>query len=168
VFVDGLLNKVTPSLIYKIPIYICFLLSIGIAFIENEKIKLESALLLVMAITLTFFLSYNTVWEYQYAAALPIVALLPILKSKNVFYKKQIPILFFIGLFFCLPSFYWLNSLCHFQHTLSRAIIRADRVLPALLLFLIMIIQLVKVVTTYAAFGKLKEIEDLPTKLFFD
>ncbi len=168
VFVDGLLNKLTPSVIYKIPIYICFLLSIGIAFIENKKIKLESALLLVMSITLTFFLSYNTVWEYQYAAALPIVALLPILKSKNVFYKKQIPLLFFIGLFFCFPSFYWLNSLCQFNHTLSPAIIRANRVIPALLLFLIMMVQLIKVVKAYAVFGKLKEIEDLPTKLFFD
>ena len=168
VFIDTILGKETAAGIYKIPIYISLLLSVGVAFIEDKKIRLESGLLLIMAISLTFFLSYNTVWEYQFASALPIVALLPILKERNVFYKKQIPILFCIGLLFCLPSLYCSVRNGNYQSAGSLTLIRFDRVIPALLLFLIMIVQVIVVVKKYARFKKIKEIKELPTRLFFD
>ena len=150
VFIDTLLGKATAAGIYKIPIYISLLLSIGVAFIDDKKIRLESTLLLVMAISFTFFLSYNTVWEYQYTSALPIVALLPILKERNVFYKKYIPLLFFIGLFLCLPSLYCLVRNGDYGSTVSLTLIRADKVIPALLIFLIMTYQVIIIVKKYA------------------
>ncbi len=168
VFVDTLLGKTTAAGIYKIPIYISLLLSVGVGFIEDRKIRLESGLLLIMALSLTFFLSYNTVWEYQFASALPIVALLPILKERNVFYKKYIPLMFFVGLLFCLPSLYCLVRNGNFESVTSLTLIRLDRVIPALVIFIIMITQLIIVVNKYAKWNKIKELPDLPTRLFFD
>ena len=168
VFVDTLIGKATSAGIYKLPIYLSLLLSVGVAFIEDKKIRLESGLLLVMAISLTFFLSYNTVWEYQFASALPMVAMLPILKERNVFYKKHIPLLFFIGLMFCLPTLYCLVRNGDYQSVSSLTLIRLDRVIPALLLFIILAVLLIIVVKKKANFSKIKEIKDLPTKLFFD
>ncbi len=168
VFIDTIVGHETAASIYKIPIYISLLLSIAVAFIEDKKIRLESTLLLVMAISFTFFLSYNTVWEYQFTSALPVIALLPILKEKNVFYKKYISILFFVGLFFCLPSLYFLMRHSDFQAIETQTLIRVTRVLPSLILFVVMVGCVFASVAKHAKFGKLKELDNLPTKLFFD
>ncbi len=142
VFIDTIVGHETAAGIYKTPIYLSMILSLGVIFIEDKKIRLENTLLLLMAIPLTFFLSYNTVWEYQFTSALPMVAMLPVLREKNVFYKKYIPILFTIGLFFCLPSLYFLVRKSDFTNN-DLTLIRLDRVLPALLLFLIMVFILI-------------------------
>ena len=170
VFMDGLVGDVTPSGIYKIPIYISLFLSVGVAFIVDKKIRLESTLLLVMAISLSFFLSYNTVWEYQFASALPVVALLLMLKEKDVFYKKYISIMFYIGLFLCLPSFYFLVRGGDFSGN-ALTIIRLDRILPVLFLFVIMIFQIVVIVRKHAHFkyfDKVRVPEGFTEKLFFE
>jgi len=166
VFVDTLLGVETASRIYKLPVYLCLLLSFLIPFIADKKLKLEAALLLFFFISLTFFLSYNTVWEYQYAAVLPIVALLPILKEKNVFYAKRLNLIFFIGLLLCLPSFYFLVRSGDFQSVTSLTLIRLTRVLPVLLLFLFFVIQTLVVVIKQARFRKMY-LPDL-NKLFFE
>jgi len=170
VFIDTIVGKATPSGIYKIPIYISLFLSVGVAYIEDKKIRLESALLLVMAISLSFFLSYNTVWEYQFASVLPIVALLPILKEKDVFYKKYISPMFYVGLFLLLPSFYFLFRGGDFSGN-ALTFIRLDRIIPVLILFLIMIFQVIVIVkkhTHFKGFNKFHISENFPEKLFFD
>lgn len=170
VFVDTIVGKATSSGIYKIPIYISLFLSIGVAFIEDKKIRLESTLLLVMAISLSFFLSYNTVWEYQFTSVLPIIALLPILKEKDVFYKKYISIMFYVGLFLCLPSLYFLFRGGDFGGN-ALTFIRLDRIIPVLILFLIMIFQVIVIVKKHAnfkSFNKIRIPENFPQKLFFD
>lgn len=170
VFIDTIAEKATPSGIYKIPIYVSLFLSIGVAFIEDKKIRLESTLLLVMAISLSFFLSYNTVWEYQFTSVLPILALLPILKEKDVFYKKYISIMFYVGIFLCLPSLYFLFRGGDFSGN-ALTLIRFDRIIPVLILFLIMIFQVIVVVKKHANFKRFNKInvpENLPQKLFFD
>lgn len=148
VFMDTLMRRETPASIYKLPIYFTLLLSFVVVFIEDRRIRLESTLLLFMAISLTFFLSYNTVWEYQFTSALPLVALLPILREKKVFYRKYIPLLFVIGLCFCLPSLYVLVRKSNFTAS-DMTIIRLTRVLPALLLFLVMAVLLIDVFRKY-------------------
>lgn len=170
VFIDTIAEKATPSGIYKIPIYVSLFLSIGVAFIEDKKIRLESTLLLVMAISLSFFLSYNTVWEYQFTSVLPILALLPILKEKDVFYKKYISIMFYVGIFLCLPSLYFLFRGGDFSGN-ALTWIRLDRIIPVLILFLIMIFQVIVVVKKHGSFKRFNKIgvpENLPQKLFFD
>jgi len=149
VFIDTI--KVLSPGVYKIPIYICLLLSIGVIFIEDKILRLESTLLLIMAISLSFFLSYNTVWEYQFTSVLPIIALLPILKEKGVFYKKYISLLIAAGVFLYLPSLYFLFRGENFDNT-ALTFIRLDRIIPVLILFLIMIFQLIRVVIKHAQF----------------
>jgi hypothetical protein len=166
VFMDTLVGHETSANLYKIPIYISLLLSGAVPFIEDKKIRLESTLLLIMAISLTFFLSYNTVWEYQFTSALPVVAFLPVLKERNVFYKKYIPVLFFTGLLFCFPSFYFLVRGGNFNSSIGLTIIRLDRVIPSVILFSIMILQIIGIVKRHAHFSKLKIPE--PEKLFFE
>lgn len=149
VFMDTFFGHETAASIYKIPIYISLLFSVAVGFIKDKKIRLECSLLLVMAISLTFFLSYNTVWEYQFTSALPIVGLLPMLKEKNVFYKKYIPVMFFIGLVFCLPTFYFLIRNGDFLNGNSLNLIRFNRVVPAVLLFVFFIFTLFLEVKKY-------------------
>ena len=149
VFIDTI--KVLSPGIYKIPIYICLLLSICVIFIEDKILRLESTLLLIMAISLSFFLSYNTVWEYQFTSVLPIIALLPILKERGVFYKKYISLLIAAGLFLYLPSLYFLFRGGNFDNT-ALTFIRLDRIIPVLILFLIMIFQVIRSVIKHAQF----------------
>ena len=170
VFIETIVGNATASGIYKIPIYISLILSIGVAFIKDKKIRLESTLLLVMAISLSFFLSYNTVWEYQFASALPVVALLPILKEKDVFYKKYIPIMFYVGLFLNLPSLYFLFRGGDFSGN-ALTFIRLDRIIPVLIIFVIMILQVIVIVkkhTRIKYFDKIHAPEISPEKLFFE
>jgi len=172
VFVDTIVGKSTAAGIYKIPIYISLFLSVGVAYIEDKKIRLESALLLIMAISLSFFLSYNTVWEYQFTTTLPLLALLPILKDKDVFYKKYIPLMICLCVFFSLPSLYFLVRNGNFND-IDSTIIRLDRIVPALTLFFVMIFQVFVIVRKHAHFTPFDKFRNRgpkisPEKLFFD
>ncbi len=165
VFVDTLLGHETSARIYKLPIYICLIFSVLIPFIENKKIRLEAALLLLFSISFTFFLSYNTVWEYQYSSALPVIALFPILKEKNVFYKKYLNLCFGIGILLCLPSLYFLVRGGDYMSANSLTIIRLTRVVPVLLLFCFFAFQIGIAVVKNARFKKMS-LPDLDN-LFF-
>lgn len=170
VFADNIVGRSTSAGIYKLPIYICLFLSVGAACIEDRKIRLESSLLLIMAISLSFFLSYNTVWEYQFASVLPLIALLPILKERDVFYKQYIPIMCFAGLFMYLPSLYFIVKNGDLG-TPALTWIRLDRIIPVLILFIIMIVPVAASVKKHAQFKqffKLRIPKDYPEKLFFD
>jgi hypothetical protein len=169
VFLDTLIGKALPAGIYKLPIYIGVALSVGVACIENKRIRMESALLLVMALSLTFFLSYNTVWEYQFTSFLPLLALLPILKEKNVFYSKYIKAMFFIGLLVCLPSLYFLFHDGNIQSVTALTLIRFTRIIPVLVLFIIMGTELITIVRKHAGIKKaVKNISLSPEKFFFE
>jgi hypothetical protein len=168
VFVDTLRGKESTSILFKLPIHLCLLLSIAVAFISDRKLRLEAVLLLTMTISITFFLSYNTVWEYQYASMLPLIAMLPILKEKMVFYSGWINGLYIAGLFICLPSLYFIVRSGDFQSVSSLTLIRITRVLPVLVLFASMVFLLGRVIVRNADFGILKEFFQSPGKLFFD
>lgn len=168
VFLDTLLGRTIPAGIYKLPIYISLGLSVAVACINDKKIRLESALLLVMAISLTFFLSYNTIWEYQFASALPVIAILPILKEKNVFYSGYISVMFVIGLLICLPSLYILVRSGDYQSSFALSLIRFTRIVPVLVIFLIMVVQLIMVAKKYAKLSNLKGMAVSPEKFFFE
>jgi hypothetical protein len=170
VFVDTIVGKSTSAAIYKIPVYISLFLSLGVALIKDKKERLESALLLIMAISLSFFLSYNTVWEYQFTTVLPVIAFMPILKEKNVFYKKYIPAICWIGALIYLPSLYFLVRK-DLSEMSSLTVIRLDRILPVLALFLIMAFQVGVMVKKQAQFKQLFKFripENFLEKLFFE
>lgn len=170
VFVDTIAGKSISAGIYKIPIYISLFLSAGVALIQDKRIRLESTLLLVMAISLSFFLSYNTVWEYQFTTVLPVIAFMPVLRERNVFYKKYITLICIIGAFIYLPSFYFLVRGSDFSGN-ALSIIRFNRIIPALLLFIIIAWQVGIMVKRHAQFKQLSKFripENFPERLFFD
>jgi hypothetical protein len=138
VFLDTLLGYPISAAWYKLPIYITLVFSFIVPFINNRAIKFQSALLLLMTISLTFFLSYNTVWEYQYTSVLPILALLPQLYQKNVFYKKWIPLLFVSAVIIDLPNLYFLLHGKLITNNLL-LLIRFNRVIPVVVMFIVMI-----------------------------
>lgn len=169
VFVDTIIGKSTSAGIFKIPVYISLFLSAGVALIHDKKIRLECTLLLIMAISLSFFLSYNTVWEYQFTTVLPLIAFMPILRERNVFYKKYIPAICIIGAFIYLPSFYFLVKDNLDEKALT--IIRFNRIIPVLLIFLIMVYQVSIMVKRHGQFKQLSKFripENFPEKLFFE
>ncbi|HEX8517785.1 MAG TPA: hypothetical protein VF868_16425 [Bacteroidia bacterium] len=168
VFMDTLLGKALPAALFKLPVYIGVLLSLGVACIENKKIRMESALLLVMALSLTFFLSYNTVWEYQFTSFLPVLAMLPLLKAKNVFYANYIKMMFWAGILVCLPSLYFIFHNGEYQSVTALTMIRFTRIVPILFLFVIMAIQLIVVVKKHASLKAGRNISLSPERFFFE
>lgn len=156
VFVDTLLGYETSARIYKLPIYLCLIFSFLVPFIEDKKIRMQSALLVLFSISFTFYLSYNTVWEYQYSSALPVIALLPILKEKQVFYNKQLKLFFVIGLLVCLPSLYFLLRNGDYLSAQSLTLIRLTRILPVLILFLFFSYQIIYSVVKFGKYKKIK------------
>lgn len=156
VFMDVIIGQETAPWIFKLPIYISIILSIAVGSIDDKKIRLETALLLIMAISLTFFLSYNTVWEYQFTSVLPILAMLPILREQNVFYAKYIPSMLIIGAFICLPSFYFLLGEVDITSKLALTIVHCNKIIPVLILFLLIIFLLIKAIRKHVDFRRLK------------
>ncbi len=138
VFIDTLLGYPLNAAWYKLPIYLTILLSFLVPFISNRQMKFQTALLLLMAITFTFFLSYNTVWEYQYASVAPVLALFPVLYERNVFYKKWIPLLFVSAVIIDLPNLYFLLHGKLITNNLL-LLIRFNRVIPVVVMFIVMI-----------------------------
>jgi hypothetical protein len=167
VFIETAINKTLPSVFFKIPIYICLLLSIGVACIKDQQVKMESALLLVITLSLTFFLSYNTVWEYQFTSFLPVLAILPLLKNKKVFYEGAIRLMFIAGVFVCLPSLYFLFR-DDFQSVTALTLIRFTRIVPVLFIFIVAAIYLIRVVRRYASIDVIRNISFSPEKFFFE
>jgi hypothetical protein len=137
-FANTLAGRVLPSFIFKLPLLFALLLSLPLAMIRDARKKLELALVLTMALTLTFFLSYHTVWEYQYTLFLPAVALWPLLREKNVFFRRWVPWLLAVSAFFYLPTFYFLFPGREVDAFLLNAV-RLNKVVPALLVYLMLI-----------------------------
>jgi hypothetical protein len=136
VFLDTLLGLHTPGWIYQLPMLLVLALSIAVACMNDQRLKLEAALLLLMATSLTFFLSYPTVWEYQYTSVLPVAAMLLLARERSAFYGRAWIWLFALAACAWLPSLYFLTE----GKPLTSAIlnlIRIDRVAPVTLLFLV-------------------------------
>lgn len=147
VFFDTLLGYPLNAGWYKLPIYITLLLSLLIPFIQIREVKYQLALLLLVSISLTFFLSYNTVWEYQYASLAPVLGIFVLQYNRKAFYRKRIPLLLFICFISSLPNFYFLLRGKEIS-TVSLFLIRFNHVIPVIVLFIILIFLIVKKLIT--------------------
>jgi hypothetical protein len=157
VFLDALIGSRLPSFIYQFHLFAVLLLSAVIPFVIDKRIRLESSLLLLFAISLSYFIGYSIVWEYQFTSVLPVVALLPILAERGVFYKRDVPLLFCLGAIASLPSLYFLVRGSDLSTDGIQTLIRLDRIVPVYLLFWIMIFRIVPV-----AMSRLKSKQVLP------
>src|ERR1700684_353690 len=104
-----------------------------------------AVLLLLMAISISIFFGYPTVWEHQCTSILPVGAMLLVLRERGVFYQRARR--WMIGLAACawLPTFYVFTA----GRALTRPVlltIWADRVLPVTALFCLMAAVLIRMV----------------------
>ncbi len=133
-FTNNLLGLTLPSAIFKLPLWLAILSSCLVITQREHFARIEAALWSLVAISTAFFLSYNTVWEYQYSAIAPVSLLIVLLWQRG-----RIPSAIGISLLVCClsiagPSLYFaLRNPAVDAHDF--AIIRINRVVPVVLLF---------------------------------
>jgi hypothetical protein len=137
-FINTLAGKTLPGIIYKLPLLLALSGAGLICLARDRRRRLLLSLSLIMATSLTFFLSYNTVWEYQYTLFLPAAALLLLLQEKEAVFQKWFLALLALASFLSLPTLYFLVRWRPVD-SLTLTVIRADKVVPALLLYLCLI-----------------------------
>ncbi|WP_263379787.1 hypothetical protein [Granulicella paludicola] len=138
VFLDVLTGTRTPAWIYQMPALAVLGLSLLVGRMRQGRPRLEALLLLLMAVSISFFLAYPTTWEYQYTSVLPVAGVLLALRGRDVFYERARPWLFSLAACAWLPSLYWLVE----GETVTARVlltIWADRVLPVTMLFFLAI-----------------------------
>ncbi|MFN7013047.1 MAG: hypothetical protein ACK4ON_02130 [Bacteroidia bacterium] len=122
---------------------------------------------MLSAISLTFYLSYNTVWEYQYASLMPLVALFYFLRKKGFFSKVEWIAIVVCCAFFYLPSFYFMLPQKEIFDLSEFNLIRLNRVIPALVLFVILLMRISKIILLNFQFRK-PDIERYIKSIFFN
>jgi hypothetical protein len=146
-FLDTLTGLRTPDWLYQLPTFLILALSVLVARMKDSRMRMEAALILLMATSINFFIGFPIIWEYHYTSILPVAAMLLVLRGRGVFYEPARP--WMLALAACA----WLPSLYVF--TEGRAIATAvlltvwvDRVLPVTLLFVLMAAVLIRCVYT--------------------
>lgn len=107
-FLDGLLGQALPGYVYFLPLLFCQILAFFLFFIRDSQMRLVLLLWMTLLNATSYFLSYNTVWEYQYASMLPVVATLFRLRKTAFVSATVMRVLLASSLFYYLPSFYWM------------------------------------------------------------
>ena len=138
VFLDGLFGMRTPDWLYLFPTLAVLALSALVPRIPDAPLRRHSALLLAMAASLDFFLSYPTVWEYQYTAVLPVAAILLMLQDSGVLPKRVGAWSFGLAACSWLPSLYFLSGSASPSPDVT-SLVRLDRVIPVTALFALLL-----------------------------
>ena len=134
---DGWLGFATPSVLYRVPILLVLEVSALVALVQDRQTRIEAALMVVMAASLLLILSYGVVWEYHYTLLLPVAAACLVQKSRHRM-VQCIPVL---GVFTWLPSLYVVFRSYDLQRISVQNILRAERVLPVLAAFLLLLAE---------------------------
>lgn len=144
-FTNTLFGTNLPSFLFKLPLLMGVIASLGIGLFTDYKKRMEAAILLVATLSLTFFLSYNTVWEYQFTSALPLMALFILVRNEEKSTIKQMSAIILIaGGFLYLPTLYFLYGSPD-KITLSDfSIVRFNRTVPIIVMYIACMIQLVQ------------------------
>ena len=143
VFLDGLLGMRTPDWLYVLPTLMVLALSYPVARIREESRRHECTLLLAGAAILDFFVSYPTVWEYQYTAVLPVTAMLLLAPASPIFGRALRTWSLSVAACLWLPSLYFLSESAQpSMHEMT--LVRLDRVLPVTSLFAFLLWVLVR------------------------
>ena len=132
---DGWLSVRTPEALYRVPLLLVGEVTVLVAFMRGAKARQEAALLTVMAASLLLFLSYGLVWEYHYTGVLVIVGLL-LVRSRRSNVERAIIAL---GAFAWAPGLYFLMSNKNLELLSVQTILRVERVVPVLLIFLLLL-----------------------------
>ncbi|HWZ52222.1 MAG TPA: hypothetical protein VNW54_12240 [Granulicella sp.] len=136
VFLDGWLeNARTPDAWYRIPGILVLEMSLLVLTLKNRDDRIEAALMVLMAASLMFFLSFGIVWEYSYTTVFPIAGIL-LMRTRVTRAAWAI----------CgLTALVWGPSLFFMTKEAGRSLnslmtwMRADRVLPVAAIFCILL-----------------------------
>ncbi len=144
-FTNALFGTNFPSMLFKLPLLFAVLSSVGVVFIADAKQRVEAAILLVSALSLTFFLSYNTVWEYQLTSALPLIAFFALLKTQEQSTIKSISLWVIVaGALLYLPTAYVFYGSPDKIMPGDCSIIRLNRTLPVLVMYVACMWQVIQ------------------------
>jgi hypothetical protein len=136
VFLDGWMHGVrTPSDWYRVPAILVLEMSLLVLTLKRREERMEAALMVLMAASLMFFLSFGIVWEYSYTTVFPIAGIL-LMRPRMT--KEAWAI--------CgLTALVWGPSLFFLANAPGRSLdslmiwMRADRVLPVAVIFCILL-----------------------------
>lgn len=137
VFLDTLFGKELPNFLYTLPILFGQFCSVFLLRLRDKNERLQLLLLITLTSSVSYFLSYNTVWEYQYASMLPVVAMIYRVRKLNLFSEFQVKILLSCSLFYYLPSFYCLLDKTNMDLSFI-SMVRVSKSLATLSLFLVL------------------------------
>ena len=136
-FLDGLLHTRTLDALYRVPGIFILEMSALVWFVRNRQLRLEAALLVLMAASLLVFLSYGLVWEHHYTTVFPVAALL-------LTRKRLSPVewtIVALGTVVWLPSLYFTVSHQDAALLSVQTVIRLDRVVPVLAIFCLLLLR---------------------------
>lgn len=136
VFLDGLLGKELPGFVYFMPLGFCQVLALSLFAAREKQERLKLLLWLTLLNSTSYFLSYNTIWEYQYASMLPVVAMLFRLRKTSFVSRRAMQIMLFCSLFYYLPSFYWMLDKSQIDNTFI-LMIRMSREIATVVLYIL-------------------------------
>ncbi len=136
VFLDGLLGKELPGYIYFLPLGFCQLLALSLFAAREKQERLNLLLWLTLLNSTSYFLSYNTIWEYQYASMLPVVAMLFRLRKTTFVSPLIMQVMLFSSLFYYLPSFYWMLDKSHIDNAFI-SMVRVSREMATVILYML-------------------------------
>ncbi|MBN1603657.1 MAG: hypothetical protein JW915_18745 [Chitinispirillaceae bacterium] len=135
VFINDATGKIYPPLLFKLPLYTS-LLATSLLFLIGKSDRIIAAIILFVMFACTYYLSYNTVWEYQYSAIMPLFGLFAILKIKK-FLVGNISASFFIlsCILISLPSLYITSKYIQ-NYTLQIIVMRSTRLVPVAAIYI--------------------------------
>jgi hypothetical protein len=133
-FMNHLLGREIHPFFYKIPALLMLLVSAVNLFVIDKKERMILALLTVILAISSYYLSYNTIWEYQYTTILPAIAMIAILYNSNVMAADKNILLFILcaAVLFYFPTLYFLFPDTYPEHL---TLYRVTRVGPVVLVF---------------------------------
>lgn len=146
VFLDTILGRRTPGWLYLLPSLAVLVLSFLVVQLKDMQHRHECALLLSLAASMLFLVTYPTVWEYQYTAVLPAAAILLLLRGSAVlrpFWKWSVA----LSIAVWLPSLYFLTG-SQDASTQTMTLVRLDRVVPVTLLVLLLLTAVARATLT--------------------
>lgn len=154
-FINHLLKQEIHPWVFKIPVILMALISSVNLFVSKKKERMLFALLIVILATSSYYLSYNTIWEYQYTTLLPAIAMIAILYNSRDMAADKTVLWFILGVsvLFYLPTPYFLFPDTYLQHM---SLYRVTRVGPVLLMFTAMFYLILRKAYNTLTLQKLK------------
>ncbi len=134
-FLDMALQQHTAEAWFRAPGILVLEMSLLVMLIDDNRKRLEAAATVLMAATMMLFVTYGLVWEYHYTMVFPVVAVLLMRQRQTI----ADGIICALGLIVWLPSLFIFVNAGDATSQFVQTLIRVDRVVPAALIFCILV-----------------------------